>query len=69
MVKYAWSDLRKFTQQIPATQANGPSIDPSYAYMQRSSEEYTLRSVHCINSTNSEWSDVECNDDIVIMEY
>ena len=61
MVKYAWSDLRKFTQQIPATQANGPSIDPSYADMQRSSGEYTLRSVHCINSTNSEWSDVECN--------
>ena len=27
IVKYAWSDLRKFTQQIPATQANGPSID------------------------------------------
>ena len=37
------------------------SIHPSYAYMQRSSGEYTLRSVHCINSTNSEWSDVECN--------
>ena len=69
MVKYAWSDLRKFTQQIPATQANGASIDPSYGYMQRSSGGYTLRSVHCINSTNSEWSDVERNNITVIMEY